>query len=91
MKRGLKLFVSVQVEFIKPKVDGPDLVSEPHFRSPCMTIVNVRAPFVIHADLESLTTKVHSVSPDPSRSSSEKFQCYQACGFLCVVVYERLD
>lgn len=41
IKNGLKWFVSVQVEFIKPKVDSSDFVSEPHFRSLCMTIVNV--------------------------------------------------
>ena len=39
-KRGLKWFVSVQVKLIKPKADGSDEISEPHFRSLCMTTVN---------------------------------------------------
>ena len=32
--------MSVQVKLIKPKVDGSDEISEPHFRSFCMTTVN---------------------------------------------------
>ena len=38
-KRGLKWFVSVQVKLIKPKADNSDEISEPHFRSFCMTTV----------------------------------------------------
>ena len=40
-KKGIKWFVSVQVKFVKPKIDGSDLVSKPHFRSLCMTTVNL--------------------------------------------------
>ena len=40
MKKGLKWFISVKVRFVKPKVDGEDLFSEPHFRSLCTTTVN---------------------------------------------------
>ncbi|CAB4015603.1 Gastrula zinc finger [Paramuricea clavata] len=41
MKKGSKWFISVKVRFLKPKVDGEDLFSEPHFRSLCTTTVNV--------------------------------------------------
>ena len=41
MKKGLKWFISVKARFVKPKVDGEDLFSEPHFRSLCTTTVNV--------------------------------------------------
>ena len=40
-KRGLKWFMSVQVKLFKPKADGSDEISEPHFRSLCKTTVNV--------------------------------------------------
>ncbi|CAB4039210.1 Gastrula zinc finger, partial [Paramuricea clavata] len=39
-KRGIKWFISVKVRFIKPKPDGEDLSTEPHFRSLCMKTVN---------------------------------------------------
>lgn len=39
-KRGIKWFVNVKVRFIKPKPDGEDLVTEPHFGSLCMKTVN---------------------------------------------------
>ncbi|XP_028414926.1 uncharacterized protein LOC114538015 [Dendronephthya gigantea] len=38
-KRGIKWFISVKVRFIKPKPDGEDLTTEPHFRSHCMKTV----------------------------------------------------
>ena len=41
MKKGLKWFISVKARFLKPKVDGEDLFSEPHFRSLCATTVDV--------------------------------------------------
>lgn len=40
LKRGIKWSVRVQVQFVKPKPDGTDMISEPHFRSACMTTVN---------------------------------------------------
>jgi hypothetical protein len=39
-KRGIKWFISVKVRFTKPKPDGEDLDTEPHFRSLCMKTVN---------------------------------------------------
>ena len=39
-KRGIKWFISVKVRFVKPKPDGEDLITEPHFRSLCMKTVN---------------------------------------------------
>ena len=39
-KRGIKWFISVKVRFVKPKPDGEDLITEPHFRSHCMKTVN---------------------------------------------------
>ena len=46
----------------------------------------LRVPFVIYADFESLTAKIQSASPDPSKSSTEKFQKHRACGFAYVIV-----
>ena len=46
----------------------------------------LRVPFVIYADFESLTTKIQSSSPDPSKSSTEKLQKHRACGFAYVIV-----
>jgi hypothetical protein len=40
IKKGLKWFISVKARFVKPKVDGEDLFSEPHFCSLCTTTVN---------------------------------------------------
>ena len=39
-KRGIKWFINVKVRFVKPKPDGEDLITEPHFRSLCMKTVN---------------------------------------------------
>ena len=38
--KGIKWYISVQVKFIKHKVDGDDVISEPYFRSICFTEVN---------------------------------------------------
>ena len=46
----------------------------------------LRVPFVIFADFESLTIKLRSASLDPRKSSTEKFQKHQACGFVYVIV-----
>ncbi|KAK3731613.1 hypothetical protein QZH41_015864 [Actinostola sp. cb2023] len=51
----------------------------------------LRVPFVIYADFESLTTKIESASPDPSKSSTENFQRHEACGFSYVIVSEPSD
>jgi len=51
----------------------------------------LRAPFIIYADFESLTTKIHSTSQNPNQSSTEKLQKHEACGFSYVVVSERED
>jgi len=51
----------------------------------------LRAPFIIYADFESLTTKIHSTSQDPSHSSTEKLQKHEACGFSYIVVSDRDD
>ena len=39
-KRGIKWFISAKVQFVKPKPDGKDLNTKPHFRSLCMKTVN---------------------------------------------------
>ncbi|CAB4043216.1 Hypothetical predicted protein [Paramuricea clavata] len=149
MRKGLKWFVSVKARFIKSKVDGEDLFSEPHFRNLCTTTVNVhdmkkqlqeasskildslaiyqkegskwwildeilhlylnmakytplngssyipyhyykqlKVPFVIYADFESVTAKIDSVSPNPTKSSTEKYQHHQPCGFSSIIVSE---
>ena len=45
--------------------------------------------YIIYADFESLTTKIQFVSPNPSKSSTEKFPKHQACGFAYVIVSEK--
>ncbi|CAB4034552.1 Hypothetical predicted protein, partial [Paramuricea clavata] len=40
MNKGLKWLIGVKARFVKPKEDGEDLFSEPHFRSLCTTTVN---------------------------------------------------
>ncbi|KAK3722284.1 hypothetical protein QZH41_016392 [Actinostola sp. cb2023] len=57
-KRGIKWFVSVQVKFIKPKANGIDVVSEPHFRSLCMTTVN---PEEVEEQLNEVNQKILNV------------------------------
>jgi len=49
----------------------------------------LKAPFVIYADFESLTTKIHSASQDPTISSTTKYQHHQACGFAYIVSSEK--
>ena len=48
----------------------------------------LKVPFVIYADFESITAKIDSVSPNPTKSSTEKYQHHQPCGFSYVVVSE---
>ena len=48
----------------------------------------LKVPFVIYADFESITVKIDSVSPNPTKSSTEKYQHHQPCGFSYVVVSE---
>ena len=55
--RGLKWFISVQVKLFKPKADGSDEISEPHFRSLCMTTVNVHE---IEEQLNEVNQKILS-------------------------------
>ena len=54
-KRGIKWFVSVKVRFVKPKTDGEDLNTEPHFRSLCMKTVN---QLELHNPLEEAKQKI---------------------------------
>ena len=39
-QQGIKWYINVQVRFIKHKVDQEDVISEPYFRSSCMTETN---------------------------------------------------
>ncbi len=54
-KRGIKWFISVKVRFVKPKPDGEDLVTEPHFRSLCMKTVDQHE---LHNQLEEAKQKI---------------------------------
>ena len=56
-KREIKWFISVQVKLFKPKADGSDEISEPHFRSVCMTTVNVHE---IEEQLNEVNQKILS-------------------------------
>ncbi|CAB4002802.1 Hypothetical predicted protein [Paramuricea clavata] len=48
----------------------------------------LKAPVVIYADIESITVKIDSVSSNPTKSFTEKYQHHQLCGFSYVVVSE---
>ena len=48
----------------------------------------LKVPFVIYADFESVTAKIDSATPDPTKSSTEKYQHHLPCGFSYVVVSE---
>ena len=46
----------------------------------------LKVPFAIYADFESLTAKIDSVQPSPEKSSTEKYQHHQPCGFSYIIV-----
>ena len=46
----------------------------------------LKVPFAIYADFESLTAKIDSAQPNPERSSTEKYQRHQPCEFSYIVV-----
>ena len=46
----------------------------------------LKEPFVIYADFESLTTKIDSAEPNPNKSFTEKYQHHQPCGFSYIVI-----
>ena len=51
----------------------------------------LKVPFAIYADFESLTAKIDSAQPNPEKSSTEKYQHHPPCGFSYIVIsdYER--
>jgi hypothetical protein len=57
MKKGFKWLISVKARFVKPKVDGEDLFSEPHFRNLCTTTFNAH-------DMEKQLQEACSKIPD---------------------------
>ena len=48
----------------------------------------LKVPFVIYADFESITTKINSTTPNPASSYTEKYQHHEPCGFSYVIVSE---
>ena len=46
----------------------------------------LKVPFTIYADFESLTAKIDSAQFNPEKSSSEKYQHHQPCRFSYIVV-----
>jgi hypothetical protein len=46
----------------------------------------LKVPFAIYADFESLTTKIDLTQPNPEKSFTEKYQHHQPCGFSYIVV-----
>ncbi|KAK3083783.1 hypothetical protein FSP39_003181 [Pinctada imbricata] len=45
----------------------------------------LKVPFVIYLDLESLTVPIQSCSPNPNKSSTTPYQKHEACGFCYYV------
>ena len=48
----------------------------------------LKVQFAIYADFESLTTKIDTATPNPEKSSTEKYQYIQSCGFSYIVISE---
>jgi hypothetical protein len=46
----------------------------------------LKAPCIIYADFEALTTKIEGVELDPANNNSQKTQHHETCGFDYVVV-----
>ena len=46
----------------------------------------MKVPFVIYADFESLIKRIEGAEPDPQKSYTRKTQIHEACGFSYVVV-----
>ena len=49
----------------------------------------LKVPFTIYADFESLTVKIDSAQPNPEKSSTEKYQHHQHCGFSYIVISDN--
>ncbi|XP_064629257.1 uncharacterized protein LOC135488549 [Lineus longissimus] len=46
----------------------------------------LKAPYIIYADFEALTTKIEGAEFDPAKSNTQKTQHHETCGFGYVVV-----
>ena len=46
----------------------------------------MKAPFVIYADFESIINKIEGPSCDPTKSNTQHTQIHEACGFSYIVV-----
>jgi hypothetical protein len=46
----------------------------------------LKAPYIIYADFEALTTKIEGTELDPAKSNTQKTQHHETCGFGYVVV-----
>jgi len=55
-RKGIKWYLSVKVKFTKPKSDGEDIISEPHFRSLCIPSVNSDE---LETQLKEANEKIH--------------------------------
>ena len=64
-----------------PNEDNAALHFKDHYKQ-------LKVPFVIYADFESLTTKISSATPNRGKSFTEKYQHHEPCGFSYVVVSE---
>ena len=42
---------------------------------------SIKHPFVIYADFETILEKIDTVSPNPNKSSINKYQKHTPCGF----------
>ena len=51
----------------------------------------MRVPFVIYADFEAVTEKIDSVSPNPEKSFTEKYQKHTPSGFCYYVKKDDVE
>ncbi|XP_035210409.1 uncharacterized protein LOC118184792 [Stegodyphus dumicola] len=52
---------------------------------------SLRAPFVMYADFESLTTKIDTCQPDPKSSYMQKYQKHEPMSFSLYIKYKHGD
>ena len=75
--------------------ESPSRVVLPAKDNNILQFINVRkmlrAPYVVYADLESLTEKVHTCSPDPKTSYTNVYQMQTPCSYGYVEAFGCCD
>ena len=79
-KRGLKWFITVQVQMVKYRPDGEDEFSTPHFRSNCQRLINLNELFVQYQEcMEKVKESFHTYQREGSG-----WQLQEVSGKFCL-------